>query len=274
MKRFDYLIIAGLVIGLGLTVWGISMGSALSAFINVPGILITLGGSFGAVLINFQPEQVKQVIRLLKQLLLEREEDINSLKNLFVSLVQKARREGMLSLEGELEKIDDAFIKNGLQMVIDGVEPEEIRSILETEIDNIERRHRLGQSFFRTWGSLAPAFGMIGTLIGLIQMLSSLDNPEAIGPGMAVALLTTFYGALLANLVFNPIAGKLAIRSEAEMTRKEAVIDSLLALQSGTNPRILQEKIKAFLPLMEREEREGEAPKGGGMALNEKEIPA
>lgn len=252
MKRFDILTIAGIVFGLGLVFWGITMGSELSAFINIPGLMITLGGSMGAMLINFQMDQVRQVMKITAQVIFEKSQEVSSLGPLFVNLAQKARREGLLALEDELENIDDPFLRNGLQMVIDGFEPESIRDILETEIEALSHRHQLGQTLFRTWGSLTPAFGMIGTLIGLVQMLAQIDNPEAIGPGMAVALLTTFYGVLLANLVFNPIAGKLAIRSEAEISRKEAIIDALLALQAGVNPRILQEKLKAYMPPQER----------------------
>ena len=177
---------------------------------------------------------------------------MTSLSRLFVRLAQRARREGLLALEDELEEIDDPFLRNGLQMVIDGFEPDSIRDIME-QIHTLIQRHQLGQNLYRSWGALTPAFGMIGTLIGLVQMLSALDDPDAIGAGMAVALLTTFYGALAANLIFNPIAGKLAIRSDAEVSRKEAIIDAVLALQAGVNPRILQEKLKAYLPPQERE---------------------
>jgi len=142
---------------------------------------------------------------------------------------------------------------------------------METEIHTLAQRHQLGQNLYRTWGALTPAFGMIGTLIGLVQMLSALDDPEAIGPGMAVALLTTFYGVLAANLLFNPIAGKLAIRSEQEISRKEAIIDAVLALQAGVNPRILQEKLKAYLSPQERDLLEGKKllPEGERSASEE-----
>jgi chemotaxis protein MotA len=258
MKKFDVLTIAGVVFGLGLVLWGILMGSKLSAFVNYPGLMITMGGSFGAMLINFQMDQVRQVMKITMQVLFDKKQDVSSLGQLFVKLAQKARREGLLALEDELEEIDEPFLRNGLQMVIDGFEPESIRDIMETEIHTLIQRHQMGQNLYRTWGSLTPAFGMIGTLIGLVQMLSSLDDPEAIGPGMAVALLTTFYGVLAANLIFNPIAGKLAIRSEAEVSRKEAIIDAVLALQAGVNPRILQEKLKAYLPPQARELVEGQ----------------
>ena len=253
MKKIDFLTISGIVFGLGLVLWGILMGSPLSAFVDLPGVMITMGGSFGALLVNFQMEQVRQVIKVTMQVFFDKKEDVTSLSRLFVRLAQKARREGLLALEDELEEIDDPFLRNGLQMVIDGFEPDSIRDIMETEIHTLIQRHQLGQNLYRSWGALTPAFGMIGTLIGLVQMLSALDDPDAIGAGMAVALLTTFYGALAANLIFNPIAGKLAIRSDAEVSRKEAIIDAVLALQAGVNPRILQEKLKAYLPPQERE---------------------
>lgn len=239
--------------GLALVLWGILMGSPLSAFVNYPGMLITLGGSFGALLVNFQMEQVKQVMKVTMQAIFEKRQDVGNLAETFAALAQRARREGLLALEDDMEELDDHFLRNGLQMVIDGFEPESIRDIMETDIRALAMRHTLGQNLFRTWGTFAPAFGMIGTLIGLVQMLTALDDPEKIGPGMAVALLTTFYGVLLANLVLLPIAGKLAIRSEAEISYREAIVDSLLALQAGVNPRILQEKLKAYLSPQDRQ---------------------
>ena len=260
MKRFDILTIAGVVFGLGLVLWAILLDGELGAFINLPGLMITIGGSFGAMLVNFRMEQIRQVMKITMQVLFDRKQNVSSLGPLFVKLAQKARREGLLALEDDLEEIDDPFLRSGLQMVIDGFEPDSIRDIMDTEIDNLTQRHQLGQNLYLTWGQLAPAFGMIGTLIGLVQMLSSLDNPDGIGPGMAVALLTTFYGVLLANLIFIPVAGKLAILSEMEVSRKEAIIDAVLALQAGVNPRILQEKLKAYLSPQERELLEEDRP--------------
>jgi len=256
MRKLDVLTIAGIVLGLALVLGGILMGSDLRAFWDPAGLLITVGGSFGALLVNFRLDQMKQVMKVTMQVIFEKSEGVKELEQTFVALAQKARREGLLALEDDLHEIDDPFLRNGLQMVIDGFEPESIRDIMETEMRAIEQRHQVGQNLFKTWGLLCPAFGMIGTLIGLVQMLAALDDPDAIGPGMAVALLTTFYGALLANLVFTPVAGKLAQRSEAELKRKEAMIDALLALQAGVNPRILQEKLRAYLSPQEREELE------------------
>lgn len=253
MKKLDILTVAGVVLGLTLVFWGILIGSPLSAFINWPGLLIVLGGSTGALLVSFPIEQIKQVTKVTMQAIFEERQDVGALAELFAGLAQRARREGLLALEDDLDELPDPFMRNGLQMVIDGFEPESIRDIMETDIRNLSMRHIMGQNVFRTWGSIAPAFGMIGTLIGLVQMLTALDNPEMIGPGMAVALLTTFYGILLANLVLIPIAGKLAIRSDVEISYREAIVDSLLALQAGVNPRIVQEKLKAYLSPQERE---------------------
>ncbi len=252
MKRFDVLTVLGLAFGLGLVIWSILLDGKLEAFINIPGIMITMGGATGALLVNFQLEHIRQVGKITIQAFFIKKEEIVSLVLYFVQLAQKARREGLLALEDDLEEIEEPFLRNGLQMVIDGFEPESIREIMETELGTLIGRHQLGQDLYRTWGNLTPAFGMIGTLIGLVQMLSALDNPDAIGPGMAVALLTTFYGVLAANLIFNPIAGKLALRTAAEVSRKEAIIDAVLALQAGVNPRIIQEKMKAYLSPQEQ----------------------
>jgi chemotaxis protein MotA len=252
MKRLDVLTVGGLVLGAGLLIWAMLMDGEMSAFINWPGIFIVVGASFGAILISFQLDQVKQVVKVVSQVLVDKKTDISSLGQLFVNLAQKARREGLLALEDDLEDIEDTFLRNGLQMVIDGFEPESIRDIMETEIDTLNSRHLLGQKLFTTWGAMAPAYGMLGTVIGLVGMLTNLDDPDSIGAGMAVALLTTFYGSIMANLVFLPIAGKLGILSEKEVAQKEAIVDALLALQAGVNPRILQEKIKAYLSPGER----------------------
>ncbi|MGB4443783.1 MAG: MotA/TolQ/ExbB proton channel family protein [Dethiobacteria bacterium] len=263
MKQFDSMTVLGIVVGLGLVLLGIKMEGELSAFWNISGLMITLGGSFGALMVNFRAEEIKTVLQVTKQAFIRKDESMVDLSNRFVYLAEKARREGLLVLEDELPEIEDPFLQNGLQMVIDGFEPEAIRKILLSELESIEDRHELGQSLFQTWGTLAPAFGMIGTLIGLVMMLGKLEDPGAIGPGMAVALLTTFYGVLLANLIFIPLAGKLAIYSKEESNRKEIIIEALLSLQSGINPRLMKEHLKAYFSpaerrLLEEEEQQEE----------------
>ncbi|MBS3982308.1 MAG: MotA/TolQ/ExbB proton channel family protein [Dethiobacter sp.] len=255
-QRMDFMTILGIGLGLSLVLGSIALGGSILLFWNLPSLMITVGGSFAALLISFQMPQISMVVRVTKNAFFSEVDDIGELIQLFVRLGQKARREGLLALEDDLTVLNDPFLVSGLQMVIDGLDPTIIRDIMDTEIASTATRHRLGQDVFRTWGSLAPAFGMIGTLIGLIQMLTNLNDPAAIGPGMAVALLTTFYGALMANLIFIPMAGKLSIRSDAEISLKEAVVEGVLAIQAGTNPRILQEKMKAFASPSQREKME------------------
>ena len=253
MKRMDLMTVVGILLGIGLVGWSIATQGDLIMFFNMPAIMIAVGGSFAALLINFQVNQVKLVFKVTQQAFFEKKKDTRETITFFYDLAQKARREGLLALEDDIHELEDPFLKKGLQMMVDGMEPELIKDILRTEIGALTERHRLGQELFRSWGSLAPAFGMIGTLIGLIQMLAALDDPESIGPGMAVALLTTFYGALLANLVLIPVAGKLSIRSDEEVMMKEAMIEGIIGIQGGMNPRVLQDKLKAFMPPGERD---------------------
>ncbi|MBS3942638.1 MAG: MotA/TolQ/ExbB proton channel family protein [Dethiobacter sp.] len=258
MHKFDLMTIAGVLVGLVLVFGAIQLQGDLRIFWDPAGLMITVGGSFGALLVNFRLCEIKTVLQVTRQVFVQREESILDLNRQFVRLAQKARREGLLVLEDELEEISDPFMRNGLQMVIDGFEPEAIRSILHGDLSAMEQRHEMGQAVFKAWGAQAPAFGMIGTLIGLVIMLVNLDDPGAIGRGMAVALLTTFYGVLLANLIFNPMAGKLAIYSGNEVRMKEIIIEALLALQSGINPRLLQEQLKAYFSPAERRLLEAE----------------
>lgn len=257
MKKMDILTVLGILSGLLLVLWSILSQGTLAMFYDPASIMITVGGSFSALLIRFQVEQIKLVLNITKNAFFTEVTSIGEIITEFVRLGQKARREGLLSLEDDIQQMDDPFIKKGLQMVVDGLAPEIIKDILYTELDSLESRHRMGQELFKFWGALAPAFGMIGTLIGLILMLVNLDDPAAIGPGMAVALLTTFYGAMMANLIFIPIAGKLGMRTDAEISAKEAVIEGVLSIQAGVNPRLLQEKLKAFLSPREIEVLEG-----------------
>ena len=171
----------------------------------------------------------------------------------FTGLAVKARREGLLALEKEAEEISDPFFAKGLYLMVDAVDPDTIREILEGEIGSIEERHQMGQSVFKCWARMAPVFGMIGTLVGLVQMLASLGDPSALGPGMSVALLSTLYGILLANLVLNPVAGKLALRSIEEVKIKKVILEGVISIQSGMNPTLLEEKLYSLLPPYRRD---------------------
>jgi len=170
-----------------------------------------------------------------------------------VDFAGKARKDGILALESHLSEVEDSFLVKGLGLAIDGLEPHAIGDILSTEIEFVEMRHRLGAEIFTTMGTFAPAVGMLGTLIGLVQMLMVMNDPSKIGPPMAVALLTTFYGILLANLLFLPVAGKLRTRSRQEILLKQLILEGIMSIQSGDNPRIVEQKLKAFIAPRERE---------------------
>ncbi|GAW92925.1 motility protein A [Calderihabitans maritimus] len=252
--KFDLMTVIGIVVGIALITLAIYMGGNMALFWNLPSILITVCGSFTALLINYDFNQIKKVFRIVKQVFTTPGQDPRELIEIFAELARKARREGLLALEDDINRIDDPFFAKGIQLMVDALEAEMIRDILETDIAYTVQRHRLGQEVFRTWANLAPGFGLIGTLIGLIQMLAKLDDPSALGPSMAVALLTTFYGALMANLLLTPIAGKLALRSEEEVLNKRLILEGIIAIQSGVNPRILEEKLNAFIPVQGRRE--------------------
>ncbi|MFA5536013.1 MAG: MotA/TolQ/ExbB proton channel family protein [Bacillota bacterium] len=248
MRKYDMMTIIGLIAGVFLIVLSIWLGGELELFWNVPSVLITVGGSLAALMISYDTPKIKNVIKITKQAFTETDTDPYELIEMFGDLAKKARREGLLALEDDMGRMEDTFFQKGIQMMVDALDPELIRDILETDIDNMSYRHETGAGVYKTWGALAPAFGMIGTLIGLIGMLANLDDPSKLGPGMAVALITTFYGAIMANLVLLPLATKLEIRSQDEVLIKSIILEGVIGIQSGMNPRILEEKLKAFLP--------------------------
>ncbi|PXW88167.1 chemotaxis protein MotA [Streptohalobacillus salinus] len=251
MKRTDILTPIGIVLGLLMIAFGIlsSSGSigGVIAFIQIPSLVIVFGGLAAAILINFNIDQVKSMGRVVKESFNKTDQDLSELISLFERLSERARREGLLALETELEEVTDPFIKKGVLLAIDGIEPEVIHDIMSAEITAMEDRHAKGRVILEKAGDYAPAWGMIGTLIGLVLMLNDLNDPTTLGPQMAVALLTTFYGAVLANLVFIPMAGKLESKTEQEVFMKQIVIEGVIGVQSGQNPRILKEKLSAFL---------------------------
>ena len=248
----DVATIVGIIAGLVLIFTAILSSGSLMTFWDLPSLMITVGGTAAATLINYPLGQIIRVFRIVQNVFRKSTMEPAQIITLLVSFADKARREGLLALEEEAEKVGDEFLAKGVQLVVDGSDPDLVRSILETELAFLEERHRAGQGIFLTMGTLAPAFGMVGTLIGLINMLRDLDSPETIGASMAVALVTTFYGVLFANLICIPVAGKLGVRSEQEILLKELVIEGVLSIQAGENPRIVAEKLKAFLSPRER----------------------
>lgn len=247
MKKSDFLTIIGLVLGTIVLLVGMAMGSSLIIFWDLPSVLITVLGSFCAVLITYSLADVK----LLGIIMIQTFKEVNicpeKLIEKFVELSRKARKNGLLSLEDDIENLEDEFLKKGLQMAIDGFEPENIRDILELELNEMENRHLISANMLSCWGAYAPAFGMIGTLIGLIQMLTNLSDIANIASGMGKALITTFYGSLLANLFCNPMAANLKNKNSKELTTKDMIIEGILAMQAGVNPKLMEERLLAYL---------------------------
>lgn len=249
----DIATIVGIVVGGVLLLWGMMMGNTpIRAFLDFPSVLITFGGTLGAMFVQFPMESIKEIPRIVRKVFKSEKRDPAAVIAMMVGFAQKARREGLLALEDEAQELDDDFLKKGIQLVVDGTDPQLVRNILEVELTFLEERHNSGAGILTFWAATAPGFGMIGTLIGLIQMLLNLDDPSALGPGMATALITTFYGAVGANWIFNPMAQKLKTRSSEEILLKEVMIEGILSIQAGENPRIVEEKLKAFLAPGER----------------------
>ncbi|MDY0235495.1 MAG: MotA/TolQ/ExbB proton channel family protein [Gudongella sp.] len=255
MKK-NFIPSGALIIGMILILWSISLTGDVRNFVSLDGLVITVLGSFMALVIAFPIKVLKNIPNTLKILFITPEQNRYTYVELFSELAKKSRRDGLLSLEDRLEGMENEYLIIGLQMVMDGVEPEMIRNVLNLKIETMERRHSAGQEVFTRWAELAPAFGMVGTLIGLITMLAKLDDPSSIGAGMATALLTTFYGALMANLIFIPIASNLNEQSNSEIFTAEMIIDGVLEIQAGTNPRMIEEKLVTYLAPEELKQRE------------------
>jgi len=244
----DIATLVGIVLSFALVLSAIMMGGSMSIFINVPSVMIVVGGTLGATMINYPLPDILKVVKVVKNAFFMKKTTANELIANFVNLAGIARREGILALESKLNEMEDEFMRKGMQLSVDGLEPAAIKEILETEIEAIQERHKLGAEIFTTMGTFAPALGMIGTLIGLVQMLQTMSDPSTIGPAMAVALLTTFYGAIMANILFLPIAGKLRNRSGEEVMIKDLMTEGVISIAKGENPRVIEQKLNAYLP--------------------------
>ena len=250
----DIITIVGLITGVGLILGSIIIGGEILIFISLQSAMIVLGGTFGATMIKYSFNELKKIPSLINIIFRDKELDSDETIEILVDFAEKARREGLLALEQDAADLNDDFLQKGIQLVVDGTDPDLVRSILETKLTFLEERHEKTQGMFKTMAALSPAYGMIGTLIGLIQMLTQLDDPSNIGSGMGVALITTLYGTVLANLFFTPMAGKLEIASQDEVLMKEVMIEGILSIQAGENPRIVREKLTAFLANEDSEE--------------------
>ncbi len=244
----DIASLLGLVLGMVMVVFGIiSNGASIPGYIDRASVIITIGGSIAGVLGS---HKLKDFIGGFKSIALAFKEeamDAGAVISNIINLANVARKEGLLALEEASGEIDDPFLKKGIMLVVDGTDAELVRGILETELTCLEERHKKVIGFWEKWAELGPAWGMIGTLIGLVNMLNNMEDAAAIGPAMAVALLTTLYGSLIANWLCTPIASKMKVNNDLEVIVKEVMVEGLLSIQAGENPRVIEEKLKSFL---------------------------
>ncbi|MCZ6836601.1 MAG: motility protein A [Planctomycetota bacterium] len=244
----DIATLIGLILGIACILLGILLGGSIMAYVDAPSMLIVLGGGTAATLTSMPLIAFMKFPKIVGKALFNKPVDPMELIRQLVELAEVARRDGILALENSIDQIEDAFLIRGIQMAVDGSDPEVIESILETELENLIERHQSGKKLFDSFGRFAPAFGMIGTLIGLVAMLSNMDDPSKIGAGMAAALLTTLYGAMVANLLFLPMAEKLASRSSEEVLLKTMITQGVMSIQAGDNPRNVESKLLTFVP--------------------------
>lgn len=247
----DLASLIGILACIGLVIMGIISGddgvAAIKNFIDVKSVLITFGGAFGATLTSHQmPDFIRGLKGFTLALKVQKYDQATAIKKI-IELSNVARKEGLLALEEAAEGLEDPFMKKGILLIVDGTEPDLVRAILETEITCIEARHKKVSGFWDTLSGMGPAWGMVGTLVGLVNMLQNMSDASALGPNMAVALITTFYGSMLANWICTPVANKLRANNTEEITLKEVMIEGLLSIQAGENPRVIEEKLKSFL---------------------------
>ncbi len=246
----DLSTIIGIILGIALVASAILMGQSPMIFVNPPALMLVVGGTVGATLMRNPLSAVFGTIKVVSKAFLTKLRPPAELIEQVVGMSRKARKESLLSLEKV--KIDYQYLAKGIQLCVDGLEPSQIRGIMETEIEATAARHKRGQDILEGIGAAAPAFGMIGTLIGLVQMLTSMDDPKAIGPAMAVAILTTLYGAMIANMIALPLADKLKVRSQEERLIMTLCLEGVLGVVQGEHPASIDEKLNAFIPARQR----------------------
>lgn len=251
----------GLFGGLGVVVFGAFLGGSLGGLIDIPSVFITGGGSYMCLYMTYPLSYVVGIFGVLGRCFRTYDYGEKTLVQKLVAFSEKARREGILALEDEIQDLDDEFMKNGLRLVVDGTDGEIIRSLMENELNQMEARHNTWITLVNQWATLSPGFGMLGTVIGLIGMLSNLADKSSLGPNMAVALVTTLYGSMMQNWLFVPMAGKLGYQNNCEARSREMVIEGVLSIQSGDNPRILAQKMLTYLNPKDRRSIEADVVK-------------
>ncbi|MEG1847777.1 MAG: motility protein A [Lachnospiraceae bacterium] len=267
----DLASVIGLVACISLIFYGIVGGedgfAAIKNFIDFQSIVITLGGAFSSVMTSFSMKDFLGGFKSFALVLKAPSANTPEIIRKIIDLSNVARKEGLLSLEEAASDLNDAFLKKGILLIVDGTDPDLVRAIMETELVSIEGRHKTRISFWESVAAMGPAWGMIGTLVGLINMLQNMSDIAAVGPNMSIALITTLYGSMLANWICIPVAAKLKSNNDTEMMVKEIMIEGLLSIQAGENPRVIEEKLKSFLAPADR--KAAGAEEGGGEADGE-----
>ncbi len=243
----DIATILGLFLGIGCIIYGIFDGGQLSSFVHAGSIAVTVGGGLACTIMSFPLSDTIKAFKAIPLAFKPPRFDPFQTIQLLVELSQKARREGLLALESAQDDIKDDCLKKALELVVDGIEAEMVKTSMQFEIDSMVVRHSTVQAYFKTLAAQFPAWGMIGTLMGLVNLLKNMDDPSNIGPAMSLAIITTFYGSVLANYICNPIATKLQGSSAEEIRMREMIMEGILSIQSGENPRLMEHKLKTFL---------------------------
>lgn len=252
----DIASIIGLLACLALMIFGMVFGKSfatVASFLHAPSALITFGGALCCIMASYSMNSFVAGLKSITLIFKTSTMNVPEIIQKIIDLSNVARKEGLLSLEEAASDIDDEFLKKGILLIVDGTDPELVRAIMETELVSVEGRHKDKIGFWENVAAMGPAWGMIGTLVGLVNMLYHMDNMATLGPAMAVALITTLYGSLLANMICIPVSNKLSADNSAEMMLKEVMIEGLLSIQAGENPRVIEEKLKSFLAPKDRE---------------------
>ena len=254
--------------GIAMVIFGVLSSNsfditAMQMYIDPASVVITFGGSICSTLGCFKLADGINGFKSISLPFKDKTYDPSQTIRTIIDMSNVGRKEGLLALEEAANGIEDEFLKKGIMLVVDGTDPELVRGILETDMVCLETRHKDVIKFWEKWGEMGPAWGMIGTLIGLVDMLYHMDDPSTLGPAMAVALITTLYGSLLANWICTPVSNKLKADNAIEMQQKEVMIEGLLSIQAGENPRVIEEKLKSFLPPKDRTSADEEGEAGG-----------
>jgi chemotaxis protein MotA len=251
----------GVALGAGaILVSMILEGGSPASLLNIPAIILVVGGTFGVVAASFSLKEALGAFALVKVCLSDRPDNRVALIRTIVAFSEKARREGLLVLEEDAKQMEDPFLRKGVQLVVDGTDPELVKDILETDLEAMEARHHTNEQIFRQAGGFAPTLGILGTVLGLVHVLHNLDKPETLGPAIAGAFMATFFGVFTANIFWLPLANALKKRTEQEAEERLLIIEGVLSIQSGDNPRIVAEKLKSFVPPALRGELDDETP--------------